>query len=147
MFTTLIAKSNQSGFDNMKKRILVVDDEEPIQELIKVYLSPLNVEIYSAFTGEDALKMYEEMMYMGKKPDIVVMDLKLPGIDGIETIRRLLKIDPESLIYGFTAFSNSVWASRMLRAGARKVIPRSMGFTGLRDVIQEAIMRRSVLIQ
>jgi len=36
----------------MKKRILVVDDEEPIQELIKVYLSPLKAEIYPAFTGE-----------------------------------------------------------------------------------------------
>lgn len=129
----------------MKKRILVVDDEEPIQELIKVYLSPLNAEIYPAFTGEDALKMYE-MMRMGKKPDLVIMDLKLPGIDGIETIKRLLRTDPEALIYGFTAFSNSIWASRMLKAGAKKVIPRSMGFNGLKEVVQEAIMRRTILI-
>jgi len=69
----------------MKKEILVVDDEDSIQELIKVYLSPLNVRIHSAFTGEDAVKMYEEMMYRGRKPSIVIMDLKLPGIDGMQT--------------------------------------------------------------
>ncbi|HDH82082.1 MAG TPA: response regulator [Thermoplasmatales archaeon] len=140
------SKKQSKWDDNMKKRILVVDDEEPIQELIKVYLSPLNAEIYPAFTGEDALKMYEEMMRMGKKPDLVIMDLKLPGIDGIETIKRLLRIDPEALIYGFTAFSNSVWASRMLKAGAKKVIPRSMGFNGLKELVQEVIERRTVLI-
>ena len=130
----------------MKKEILVVDDEDSIQELIKVYLSPLNVRVRSAFTGEDAVKMYEEMMYMGRKPSLVIMDLKLPGIDGIEAIRRLKNIDPGANIYGFTAFSNSIWASKMLQAGAKKVIPRSMGFNGLREVIQESLSEREMLM-
>ena len=130
----------------MKKGILVVDDEDSIQELIKVYLSPLNVRIHSAFTGEDAVKMYEEMMYRGRKPSIVIMDLKLPGIDGIEAIKRLKDLDPGANIYGFTAFSNSVWASKMLRAGARKVIPRSMGFNGLKEIIQESLSERMVVM-
>ena len=130
----------------MKKEILVVDDEDSIQELIKVYLSPLNVRIHSAFTGEDAVKMYEEMMYRGRKPFIVIMDLKLPGIDGIEAIKRLKDLDPGANIYGFTAFSNSVWASKMLRAGARKVIPRSMGFNGLKEIIQESLSERMVVM-
>jgi len=130
----------------MKKEILVVDDEDSIQELIKVYLSPLNVRIHSAFTGEDAVKMYEEMMYRGRKPSIVIMDLKLPGIDGIEAIKRLKDLDPGANIYGFTAFSNSVWASKMLRAGARKVIPRSMGFNGLKEIIQESLSERMVVM-
>ena len=130
----------------MKKEILVVDDEDSIQELIKVYLSPLNVRIHSAFTGEDAVKMYEEMMYRGRKPSIVIMDLKLPGIDGIEAIKRLKDLDPGANIYGFTAFSNSVWASKMLRAGARKVIPRSMGFNGLKEVVQESLSERMVVM-
>ncbi|HHH77983.1 MAG TPA: response regulator [Thermoplasmatales archaeon] len=130
----------------MKKEILVVDDEDSIQELIKVYLSPLNVRIHSAFTGEDAVKMYEEMMYRGRKPSIVIMDLKLPGIDGIEAIKRLKDLDPGANIYGFTAFSNSVWASKMLRAGARKVIPRSMGFNGLKEIIQKSLSERMVVM-
>jgi len=130
----------------MKKEILVVDDEDSIQELIKVYLSPLNVRVHSAFTGEDAVKMYEEMMYMGRKPSIVIMDLKLPGIDGIEAIKRLKDLDPGANIYGFTAFSSSIWASKMLRAGAKKVIPRSMGFNGLREIIQDSLSKRMVVM-
>ena len=130
----------------MKKEILVVDDEESIQELIKVYLSPLDVRIHSVFTGEDAVKTYGEMMTMGRKPNIVIMDLKLPGINGIETIKRIMDIDPEATIYGFTAFSNSAWASRMLRAGAKKVIPRSMGFDGLKNIVQESITKKVMLV-
>jgi len=141
----LIAKGYQNG-DDVKKDILVVDDEEPIQELIKVYLSPLNVRIHSAFTGEDAIKMYEEMTHIGRRPSLVIMDLKLPGIDGIETIKRLLKVDAGAEIYGFTAFSSSTWASQMLMAGAKKVIPRSMGFNGLREMVQESFMKRMVLV-
>ncbi|MEA2054635.1 MAG: response regulator [Candidatus Thermoplasmatota archaeon] len=130
----------------MKKRVLAVDDEEPIQELIKVYLSPLNVKVYQAFTGEDGVKMYENMFDAGRRPDLVIMDLKLPGIDGIEAIKRIMKIDPWAVIYGFTAFSSPIWASQMLEAGAKKVIPRSMGFSGLRGMVQETLMRKKIAI-
>lgn len=123
----------------MKKSILVVDDEEPIQELVRVYLSPLDVTIHSAYTGEDAVRFYAEMLETGKRPDLVLMDLKLPGIDGIETTNRIMDLDPTAHIYGFTAFSRSVWASEMLRAGALRVIPRAIGFNGLRKIVQEAL--------
>jgi len=130
----------------MKKSILVVDDEEPIQELIRVYLSPLGVTIHSAYTGEDAVKLYEEMLDQDCQPDLVLMDLKLPGIDGIETINRIMDLDPAACIYGFTAFSKSVWAAEMLRAGALKVIPRAIGFNGLRKIVQDALSSEEAMV-
>ena len=129
----------------MKRIILVIDDEESIQELIAIYLSPLNVDIYPAYTGEDGVKLYESLLAQGKRPDAVIMDLKLSGINGIEATKRIKKIDPDAVIYGFTAFTNS-WAREMIRAGAKKVIPRSMGFSGLREIIRSSLEKRRVLM-
>ncbi|HEC88399.1 MAG TPA: response regulator, partial [Thermoplasmata archaeon] len=62
-----------------RKIILVIDDEKEIPELIKLYLSDLNVEIYSAYDGVEGVKLYKELMMKKKKPDLVVMDLNLSG--------------------------------------------------------------------
>jgi two-component system response regulator YesN len=123
----------------MKNTILVVDDEEPIQELIHTYLSPLSGDIRSAFTGEEAVAMYEEMLEAGNRPDLVIMDLKMPGMDGIETTSHIMDMDPQARIYGFTAFSRSVWATEMKKAGARRVISRGIGFNGLREIVEETL--------
>ncbi len=128
----------------MKRIILVVDDEESIQELIAIHLSSLDAEIYPAYNGEDGVKLYAELYAEGKKPDVVIMDLKLPGINGIEATRRIKRIDPEALIYGFTAFTNS-WAKEMMRAGAKKIIPRSMGFSGLREILRSSLGKKEIL--
>ncbi len=128
----------------MKRIILVVDDEESIQELIAIHLSSLDAEIYPAYNGEDGVKLYAELYAKGKKPDVVIMDLKLPGINGIEATRRIKRIDPEALIYGFTAFTNS-WATEMMRAGAKKIIPRSMGFSGLREILRSSLGKKEIL--
>ena len=71
------------------KYILVVDDEEDIIELLKYNLLRENYEVDSALTGEDALKRVES-----KIPQLIVLDLMLPGIDGLE-VTRLLKRQPK----------------------------------------------------
>jgi len=130
----------------MIKRILVVDDEEPIQELIHLYLAPIGVRLHAAYTGEDGVSMYAEMLEAGMRPDLVIMDLKLPGIDGIETINRIMAMDPTACIFGFTAYSKSVWGSEMLNAGALQVIPRTIGFAGLRDIVNDSLFSDEMMI-
>ncbi len=128
----------------MKNNILVVDDEEPIQELIHTYLAPVDATLHSAYTGEEAVAMYEEMLEAGQRPDLVLMDLKMPGMDGIETTKHIMDMDPQARIYGFTAFSRSVWATEMKKAGARRVISRGIGFNGLRDIVEEILEEKTV---
>jgi len=129
----------------MKNTILVVDDEEPIQELIHTYLSPLDVTIHSAFSGEEGVAMYEHLLEKDKRPDLVLMDLKMPGMDGIEATGRIIEMDPHARIYGFTAFSRSVWATEMKKAGARRIISRGIGFNGLRDIVKEILEEKKVM--
>lgn len=120
-------------------RMLIIEDEEPIQELIKEYLSPLKIEIYQAYSGEEGVEKYRELMEKGKKPHIVIMDLKLPGIDGVEATRRILKIDPNANVYGFTAFFGTDWAKELEKAGAKGIIARPVGFDGFREIVKELI--------
>jgi two-component system, OmpR family, alkaline phosphatase synthesis response regulator PhoP len=64
--------------------ILVVDDEEPIQELLKFNLEKEGYQVLIAYDGAQALKVVEE-----KRPDLVVLDVMLPGMDGLEVCSQL----------------------------------------------------------
>lgn len=68
----------------MAMTILVVDDEEPIQELLKFNLENEGYNVLTAFDGPAALKIIEE-----KRPDLVVLDVMLPGMDGLEVCNQL----------------------------------------------------------
>ncbi|MCD6482083.1 MAG: response regulator [Thermoplasmata archaeon] len=119
--------------------MLVVEDEEPIQELIKEYLAPLKIKIFQAFSGEEGVEKYRELLDKGKKPDLVIMDLKLPGMDGVEATKRILSMDPEAKVYGFTAYFGTEWAKELEKAGAKGVIARPVGFEGFRDIVKEIL--------
>jgi len=119
----------------MTKILLVVEDEESIQDIISLYMGSLDVEILHAYNGEDGIRKYREAIDEGKRPDAVIMDIKLPGMDGIETTRQIKQLDAKATIFGFTAFQNH-WAQAMREAGAAKVIPRHMGFSVLREILR-----------
>jgi CheY-like chemotaxis protein len=122
-------------------RMLVVEDEEPIQELIKEYLAPLKIEIHQAFSGEEGVDTFKTLLKKGKKPDMVIMDLKLPGIDGVEATRRIMDIDPSTVVYGFTAYFGTEWAQELKQAGAKGVIARPVGFDGFREIVQDILKK------
>ena len=68
------------------KKILVVDDEKPISDIIKFNLEKEVYEIVTAFDGEEALEKVEE-----ESPDLIVLDVMLPKIDGLEVVREVRK--------------------------------------------------------
>ena len=74
----------------VKQNILVVDDEEDILEILKFNLSREGYQVLCAVSGEQALRLVRP-----ENPDLIVLDLMLPGIDGLEVTRRL-KNDPDT---------------------------------------------------
>lgn len=68
------------------KKILVVDDEKPISDIVKFNLSKEGYEVYTAYDGEEALEKVEEV-----DPDLVLLDLMLPKMDGLEVCREIRK--------------------------------------------------------
>ena len=68
------------------KKILVVDDEKPISDIIKYNLTKQGYDVYTAYDGQEALEQVEEV-----NPDLVILDLMLPKIDGLEVAREVRK--------------------------------------------------------
>ena len=73
-----------------KKNILVVEDEAPIQELLRFNLERQNYAVQSAFSGEEALELVQK-----DPPDLILLDIMLPGTDGLEVCKQL-KADPST---------------------------------------------------
>jgi len=85
----------------MTKRVLVVDDEAPIRELMTEALSRSGCEVVTAASGEEAL----ERLRQGNL-QVMLLDLKLPGMDGVELARRIKRERPMAIMYAMTGYSS-----------------------------------------
>ena len=79
------SRQMRHGYAGPRRRVLVVDNEEVDRELLIELLQPLGFELRTAASGHDCL----DLLAAGYQPDVILMDLAMPGIDGWETIRRL----------------------------------------------------------
>ena len=68
------------------KKILVVDDEKPISDIVKFNLAKEGYDVYTAYDGEEALEKVTEV-----EPDLILLDLMLPKMDGLEVAREVRK--------------------------------------------------------
>ncbi len=79
------ARRQPRGYEGLRRKLLVVDNEEPDRELLVQLLAPMGFELRTAASGHDCL----DLLAAGYQPDVVFMDLAMPGIDGWETLRRI----------------------------------------------------------
>ena len=89
----------------MAKKILVVDDEKPISDIIKFNLEKEGYEVVTAYDGEEALEKVES-----ENPDLIILDLMLPKIDGLEVAKRVRAKHTMPIIM-VTANSTRSWGS------------------------------------
>ena len=93
------------------KKILLVDDEEGIQLLYQEEFQDEGFEVISAFTGEEAMEKFS-----AEAPDLVILDIQMPGMNGIEVLRQMKMMAPQLPIILSTAYHEykqdlSAWAS------------------------------------
>jgi NarL family two-component system response regulator LiaR len=116
--------------------IIIVDDHEVVRNGIRAYLETLpefNV-VGEAASGEEAIKMTGELI-----PDVVLMDLVMPGMDGIETTREVKKISPRTQIVVLTSYHEDEHIFPALKAGAISYVLKDMKMDKLAEAIQSAI--------
>lgn len=129
----------------MNRIILIVDDEPMIHELLTLNFKRMQtpVEVVSAHTGEEAIATYQSLVQQKKRPDLVVMDLNLSGeetmeaverhreggesLDGVRTTQKILQLDPEARIWGYTAWFDTDWSGNLERY-ADRVVERTVPF-------------------
>lgn len=103
---------------NMRKNILVVDDDKDIRELVTVYIQTENFNVDKASNGEEALKLIEEKNY-----DLVILDIMMPKIDGIQTLIEIRKNHTMPVIF-LTAKNEEIDMIQGLALGADDYIAK-----------------------
>lgn len=142
------------------KKILIVDDEPDIHELLKIHLNKIKgVETISAYSGEEALRIYKELLEKGEEPALVIMDLNLAGkddietidlhkegldekLDGVRTTEKILQLNPKASIWGYTAWFDTDWAEKLMKKGAKKIFGRVTPFKEFAKMVEKFLMER-----
>ena len=115
--------------------ILLVDDHEVVRKGVRAYLETIqdfNV-VGEASSGEEAILMVAEHI-----PDVVLMDLIMPGMDGIETTRQIKKISPRTQVVVLTSYHEDVHIFPALKAGAISYILKDMKMDKLVDALHRS---------
>ena len=114
------------------KTILVVDDEEHIRRLYEAELAEEGYSVITAATGKEALEKLGESL-----PDLVIMDIKMPGINGIETIQKMLAKDSTIPVIINTAYSS--YKDSFLAWSADEYVVKSSDLTELKEKVRKLI--------
>jgi two-component system, NtrC family, response regulator HydG len=110
--------------------VLVVDDEPPVCELLKNFLSGEGYAVRVAYTATDALKHIHETY-----PDIVLLDIRMPEMDGVECLRQIRKLNVPSAVVMVTAVEDDGVARECLNLGAFEYITKPISLDRLRTCL------------
>src|SRR3989454_5138107 len=117
-------------------RVLVVDDELGPRESLRMLLKPA-YHIQTAENGRAALDALEWF-----RPDIVIMDIKMPELDGLELLRRVKSVDPTIEVIMITAYASLETVKHALTNGAFEYLIKPFARQDLEDVVRRALLRR-----
>lgn len=124
-----------------KKRILIVDDEAAVVAFIEAVLRlQSEYEVATAFDGFEAGRKLATF-----RPDLVILDIVLPGVDGFEICRRV-KTDPTTQhmkVLGITGFATQENIERMLRYGADDYLEKPLKLQDLRNRVQQLLAQQT----
>ena len=117
-----------------KIKIVAVDDEAEFIDMLKTYFEPRGYDIEVALRGARGIELIKD-----KKPDIVLMDLKMPGIDGDEVLRLLKSLEPSPKVIFVTAYDDGgKTKARLLKMGAYAYFDKPI--SSLKD-LEETIIK------
>lgn len=122
----------------MNQRILIIDDEVHIRQMMRLALEAAGYEVGEAQDGPAGLKVYDD----GSDWDGVVLDQRMPGMDGLETLRRLKEVAPDVRVIMATAYASIELAVDAMKLGATDFIRKPMTPETLRNAVGAALAKR-----
>ncbi len=121
----------------MADRLLVVDDEPSMREFLEIMLSQEGYQVSTAATGEEGFKIYRTQEF-----DLILTDVKMPGMSGLDLIREIHSVDPSIPIIAVTAYASADDAIRAVREGAYDYLSKPFQVEDLRIIIRNALETR-----
>jgi len=123
-----------------KGKVLIVDDAPDTLEIIQKLLRYEGYDVALASTGEEGVKKVEE-----EKPDVVLMDINLPGIDGTEALRRIRILNPLQCVVMLTAFATVDNAIQALKEGASDFVKKPFENEHLIHIVNQCLEKYKTL--
>ena len=120
-------------------RLLVVDDDRGMVETLRDILGASGYEVDVALSGEKALELVRQ-----RAPDGILMDIRMPGFNGVEALRKLKRLAPDSFVILMTAYAASRLVEEARAEGAVEVLAKPLDLARTLSLIQEAAARHGL---
>lgn len=124
----------------MKPSILIVDDDEVMQQTLSDVLKKKGYEIFSVGAGNGALSIIKKNII-----DLVLLDMRLPDVDGIEVLKKIKEFDTEILVIMMTAYSDVQTAVSAMKSGAYHYINKPFELEELKLLIEKGLETKSLI--
>lgn len=118
----------------IKSRLLVVDDEEDIRSFLVEFFKEKDFDAHSADSGAEALKLLKVL-----RPHLILLDVKMPGMSGLETLEEIRKVDREVGVIMVTGLQDQKVGREALKLGASDYITKPIDLPYLETSVMEKI--------
>ena len=120
--------------------VLLLDDDPGVRQSLSHMLKSLGLEVEATEEGSQALTLYEKMMNAGSAPDIVLMDLTIPGgLGGLEIIAPLLEMDPKAKAIVISGYSHNPVISEFRNHGFKAAIAKPILVAELGNILRKVL--------
>jgi len=119
--------------------ILVVDDDRGMREFLDIMLTREGYEVKYAGNGKEALNLCRKHKF-----DLAITDLKMPKVDGIDFLKGIKEISPETMVILITAYASGETAVAAMKEGAYDYIEKSFDVEDLKDTIRDALKKKGI---
>jgi putative nucleotidyltransferase with HDIG domain len=123
-------------------QILVVDDEEPIRNALKKFLSQQQFEVYTASTGDEALQQLRR-----HRIALMLCDIRMPGTSGVDLVPQAVEIEADLAILMLTAVNDATSAALCMQRGAMDYLTKPIELADLGRAVQRALRRRDLQLE
>jgi two-component system nitrogen regulation response regulator GlnG len=115
-------------------KLLLIDDEADVQYSFRRIFDSPEIELATASSGEEGLKVIPKF-----KPDLVIMDVRMGGITGLETLRRIRQVEPKLLVILMTAYGTTQTAIEAMKLGAYDYLLKPFDVPKLKEIVSNAL--------
>jgi DNA-binding NtrC family response regulator len=119
-----------------KEAILIVDDEDGPRESLRMILKPF-YEVHTASDGQEALRLIQN-----RDVDVVTLDLNMPGVSGIEVLKEIRKLKPNTEVIVITGYGTLTNAQEAIRFGAGDFISKPFNVPDIISIVGKSFERR-----
>ncbi len=123
----------------IKDKILVADDEQSMREFLDIMLKKEGYKVSLASNGEEVAKLVENDLF-----DLVLLDIRMPKLDGISTLKKIKAVTPETIVIMITAYASADTAIKAMKEGAYDYITKPFKVDEIKLIIKNALEKKNL---